>query len=299
MLSSTYRELVEHRRAVNEALVARGMLPLAMDFDAALPGHDLISASLSKVDAADAYVGMISYRYGQIIEESDRNPDQLSLTELEFRRAVKRRIPICMFIMHDDHPVPRGAVGKEKGTEKKLEDFIALARKDRIYAEFTSVDDVKAKAAQSLVDLRRVLDRRDGVSGPGGEFWAARFISNVPINVPHHFLGRDDALSAIHDVLAQKDGRAAITALHGLRGVGKTTLAAAYAERHAKYYRATWWIRAQTGDTMRADLVGLSVRLGWVASNEKEEPALGTVMERLRNEGDGVLLIYDNAIDAD
>ena len=169
MLSSTYRELVEHRRAVNEALVARGMLPLAMDFDAALPGHDLISASLSKVDAADAHVGMISYRYGQIIEESDRNPDQLSLTELEFRRAVKRRIPICMFIMHDDHPVPRGAVGKERGTEKKLEDFIALARKDRIYAEFTSVDDVKAKAAQLLVDLRRVLDRRDGVSGPGGE----------------------------------------------------------------------------------------------------------------------------------
>jgi ATP-dependent DNA ligase len=28
--------------------------------------------------------------------------------------------------------------------------------------------------------------------------------------------------------------------------VGKTTLAAAYAERHRGDYRATWWIRAQT-----------------------------------------------------
>jgi tetratricopeptide (TPR) repeat protein len=49
---------------------------------------------------------------------------------------------------------------------------------------------------------------------------------------------------------------------------------------------------------MRADLVGLGVRLGWVAADEKEEPALAAVMERLRHEGERVLLIFDNAIDA-
>jgi tetratricopeptide (TPR) repeat protein len=41
------------------------------------------------------------------------------------------------------------------------------------------------------------------------------------------------------------------------------------------------------------------VRLGWVRSDEKEEPALAAVMERLRHEGEGVLLIFDNATDAD
>ena len=50
---------------------------------------------------------------------------------------------------------------------------------------------------------------------------------------------------------------------------------------------------------MRADLVALGVRLGWVAADEKEEPALAAVMERLRHEGEGILLIFDNAIDAD
>jgi hypothetical protein len=35
-----------------------------------------------------------------------------------------------------------------------------------------------------------------------------------------------------------------------------------------------------------------------VAPNEKEEPALKTVMERLVHEGEGILLIYDNAVDA-
>jgi tetratricopeptide (TPR) repeat protein len=121
-------------------------------------------------------------------------------------------------------------------------------------------------------------------------------LSNIPINVPLHFLGRDDELAAIDAVLKSENGR--IAALLGLRGVGKSTLAAAYAERHKAEYRATWWIRAQTPETMRADLVALGVRLGWVAADEKEEPALAAVRGRVRGEGEGLLLIYDNAIDA-
>jgi tetratricopeptide (TPR) repeat protein len=124
-------------------------------------------------------------------------------------------------------------------------------------------------------------------------------VSNIPIRVPEHFLGREDSLAAIETALGRYEGRVAITALHGLRGVGKTTLAAAYAERHRADYRATWWIRAQTETTMRADLVGLGVRLGWVAAEEKEEPALAAVLERLRHEGEGILLICDNAMNAD
>jgi hypothetical protein len=95
------------------------------------------------------------------------------------------------------------------------------------------------------------------------------------------------------------EGRVAITALHGLRGVGKTTLAAAYAERHRGDYRATWWIRAQIAPTMSADPVALGVRLGWVGADDREEPALAAVMERLPREGEGILLIFDNAVDAD
>jgi hypothetical protein len=50
---------------------------------------------------------------------------------------------------------------------------------------------------------------------------------------------------------------------------------------------------------MRTDLIALAVRLGWIAATEKEEPAVAAVMERLRHESEGVLLIYDNATDAD
>jgi hypothetical protein len=148
------------------------------------------------------------------------------------------------------------------------------------------------------IRFREFMSKREApaaASFPGKVF----AVSNIPIRVPEHFMGRDDALAAIETALKRYEGRVAITALHGLRGVGKTTLAAAYADRHRGDYRATWWIRAQTEPTMRADLAALGVRLGWVAADEKEEPALAAVMERLRHEGEGCLLIYDNAIDAD
>jgi tetratricopeptide (TPR) repeat protein len=141
--------------------------------------------------------------------------------------------------------------------------------------------------------------RQQGSNKPQPRFPGTLTISNIPISVPRHFVGRDDALAAIATALADTKGPVTITTLHGLRGVGKTTLAAAYAERHRSDYRATWWIRAQTSDGMRADLVALGVRLRWVTADEKEEPALKTIIERLRDEGTGILLIYDNAIDAD
>lgn len=175
MLSSTYVELTAHREAVQHTMLGRELFPIAMENDAALPGHNLISASLSKVDKADAYIGLISYRYGQTPEDPVRNPEQLSLTELEFRRAVERKIPICMFIMHGSHPVDRSAIGQESDEKlRKLNAFIARAKENRIYAEFKSVDDLRANLAQSLAELRDAIDSRlhcplhaSGTASPG------------------------------------------------------------------------------------------------------------------------------------
>jgi hypothetical protein len=65
MLSSTYTELKDHRAAVSQGALGQGMFPLDIANDSAIPDKDLIDASLAKVDEADAYVGLISYRYGQ------------------------------------------------------------------------------------------------------------------------------------------------------------------------------------------------------------------------------------------
>src|SRR5262249_7810996 len=145
--------------------------------------------------------------------------------------------------------------------------------------------------------FREFIEKRtstDAVAFPGQAF----AVSNIPLRVPAHFIGREDALSAIEEALTREQSGPAVVALHGLRGVGKTTLATAFAERHRSDYRATWWIRAQTEAGMRADLVALGTRLRWVSADDKEDPALAAVMERLRHEGEGILLIFDNAVDA-
>jgi tetratricopeptide (TPR) repeat protein len=158
-----------------------------------------------------------------------------------------------------------------------------------------------ARYAEWRLELRRARATSQGGKGHGAPALTVKGLpaSNIPIRVPTHFMGRDEALLDIEAALKRDQGRVAITALHGLRGVGKTTLAAAYADRHRGDYQATWWIRAQTEASMRADLVALGIRLGWVGVDDKEEPALAAVIERLCHEGEGILLIFDNATGAD
>jgi len=122
--------------------------------------------------------------------------------------------------------------------------------------------------------------------------------SNIPEGmVPRVFRGREEALAAIETALAAGGGRAAVTALHGLRGVGKTVLAAAFAERHAGDYRAAWWVHAETEAGLRADLAGLAVRLQWAAADAAEADAVEAAGEGLRRDGGGILVVFDNARD--
>jgi hypothetical protein len=160
MLSSTYKELAGHREAVRDAMLRQDFFPVSMENDSALPDHTLITASLGKVDEADGYVGLLGYRYGQTPEDA-LNPEKLSLTELEFRRAVERKIPICMFLMRGDHPVPLSALLAVDDEEKrKLAAFVERAKQNRIWADFGSIEELRSGAIQSLGRMREGLDQR-------------------------------------------------------------------------------------------------------------------------------------------
>jgi tetratricopeptide (TPR) repeat protein len=304
MLSSTFTDLKEHRQKAIEAISKLGYLPKVMEHTGAGAGADVIESSLNMVRDSVAYVGVISLKYGQTPLDPDRNPNRLSITELEFNEAIRLNRPILLFIMGDEHPVKRADIELESDKRKKLDAFRERAKRmrggsevERVYEVFESLEQFSTAAA---IAIGRLVSNLDSSAAPIVAKLAtpSPALSNIPINVPRHFLGRDEDLMAIDSALRRNQGRVAITALHGLRGVGKTTLAAAYAEQHRADYRATWWIRAETEPTMRADLVGLGVQLGWIGADAQEEPALGAVLEKLRGDGQDILLIYDNAINA-
>ena len=124
MVSSTFTDLKDHRAALIKAIDGLNFKSEAMEHASAKPDGDVIDASLQMVRNASAYVGVISHKYGQIPEDPNRNPDGLSLTELEFNEAQRLDRPVLIFIMGDDHDVKRADVEKDPEKIKKLEAFL-------------------------------------------------------------------------------------------------------------------------------------------------------------------------------
>src|SRR5205807_3174080 len=109
MISSTAADLPEHRKEILDACMRQSMFPIMMEH---LPASDAeaISASLKLVNEADIYVGVFAHRYGYVPKEN--NPQKISITEMEYNRAVERDIARLIFLMYDDHPIKAGDVEK-------------------------------------------------------------------------------------------------------------------------------------------------------------------------------------------
>ncbi|MFN8993640.1 MAG: hypothetical protein ACK5X3_08295, partial [Pseudomonadota bacterium] len=116
---------------------------------------------------------------------------------------------------------------RDVGVSKRMMEYYRDGRRlPRDLAKFLEVlfaDDPRHATARAT--LRGAFDAARGIAAPAG----AVALSNIPIRIPTHVMGREEPLALIHAALCRYAGRVASTALHGRRGVGKTVLAAAYA----------------------------------------------------------------------
>lgn len=163
MVSSTFTDLREHRLALIKAIKGQGLTDLAMENDSAKPHGDVIDSSLQMVRDAAGYVGVISFKYGQVPVCAERNPRGLSITELEFDEALRLNRPVLLFIMGDEHTLRPAEVERDAGKLALLNAFRERAKQsasgvNRVYAVFDSLEDFRAKAIQSVAELRRHLD---------------------------------------------------------------------------------------------------------------------------------------------
>jgi len=157
MISSTARDLPQHREQVMSACLAQNLFPRMMEH---LPASDAnaIEASLRMVDESDLYIGIIGFRYGYVPRGFKK-----SITEMEYDRAGERKIPRLMFLMHDDHAVRAadvetgpGAVGVRAFRQRILE--------DRVLGTFTSPENLRGHALLALGEFRGVPQRQELVS---------------------------------------------------------------------------------------------------------------------------------------
>ncbi|MEU8819146.1 FxSxx-COOH system tetratricopeptide repeat protein [Actinoplanes sp. NPDC048796] len=138
------------------------------------------------------------------------------------------------------------------------------------------------------VDARRIELRR-----PSAAPDIVGRLTNLPRPPVRLFVGREDALAALDEVMA--GGRGVITqAVHGLGGVGKSEMALQYAHRHRDRYQVRWWISCDNPDTITTSLADLTTRLNadlMVTATPLE--AATWAIGWLQNQS-GWLLILDN-----
>lgn len=166
--------------------------------------------------------------------------------------------------------------------------------------------------AGTWVEFRDSLDEPDafhrlvcgirGVApGPGGTQadvqGSPRSLHNLPFAPNPAFTGREAELERLGEHL-QKQGGVALTqtvALHGLGGVGKTQLAVEYAWKHLGGYEAVLWVRADSPETLDANLAGLAGVLGLPEASAKELNVQTTAVLGWLKRHQHWLLIADNA----
>jgi hypothetical protein len=137
-VSSTFEDLREYREAVYAQLRKFRLDPLAMEDYVAGEARPL-DRCVKDVVAADVYLGLFAWRYGYVPEED--NPEGLSITEIEYRTAVKHGKSLLIFLLSDQAPWPPKLMDSHLATPdrganiKRLRDRLA---KDHMVSLFSS-----------------------------------------------------------------------------------------------------------------------------------------------------------------
>ena len=143
-LSSTYDDLREERREVIHALLELDCIPCSMEN---FPADDDEQFEFIKsvIDECDYYVLIIAGRYGSIGKNGK------SFTEMEYRYAKKKRIPILTFIHSDIGYLSFDKSEKSELNRKKLESFIKYASKDKMAKFWNGKEDLVSKVKSAMI----------------------------------------------------------------------------------------------------------------------------------------------------
>jgi tetratricopeptide (TPR) repeat protein len=265
--------------AIESAISRAGEVVVDMAYFAA---HDLPPAQLDRdmVATADVYVLLAGFCYGSPV----RDRPELSYTEHEFEVAGELGIPRLVFLVSGQAQGPAGLFvdpqygARQAGFRQRLRD-----------SGVTATDVLSPDHAETVVfHALSQLPRAESTLAPVGRVWG------IPAR-PARFAGRDDHLATLRSAL-RAHRPVAVQAVHGMSGVGKTTLALEYAHRHAEDYDIAWWIPAEQPDLIPGRLAALAQALRLAHRTDTNASAVARLLGALQDQ-DRWLLVFDNAED--
>jgi len=270
MLSSTFADLEEHRQSAIDAILKFGFMPRVMEFSGTNADKDVIDTSLTMVRDAAAYVGIIGFRYGQTPFDSARNPNRLSVTELEFNEATRLGRPIILFIMDEAHLLKKAHIEGDPDKLRKLNEFRERAKLmhgkgevQRVYEPFSSLQQFAGSAAIAIGNLIRLLEQDEWADSRTIESSATlghvteqqRILQEQTLEtqlsrppalaaVPrylgsHSFVGRESELMILSDWCDAADPNSMLL-LEAVGGSGKSMLTWEWLTKHSSTAREDW-----------------------------------------------------------
>jgi len=142
-ISSTYSDLIEHRKKTAEAIERLGQQGIRMEVFGAR-SEDATEVSLDEINQAELFVGIYAHRYGYIPQGSEQ-----SITEMEYHYAAEHKKPLFCFIVDDDYPW-RPAFIETEPARRRLSAFKEKVKTTVVRDSFTTPDELAFKVAASI-----------------------------------------------------------------------------------------------------------------------------------------------------
>jgi hypothetical protein len=210
-ISSSGKDLADYREATIEICSQLGLRPVAMELFEGR-GASAIESSKRELAQANLYVGIFAHRYGYIEQGYTK-----AASELEFDYAQALQLEQLCFLVDPSYPWPPDLIDYEHYQQLTLfKEKIARF----IRAEFTSIDDFKAKLIYSIVEWQK---KQHLFTGATPVFESSFRV--IPFR-PNLVIGREEAINELKErfgINSSKSRRSPII-IRGWPGVGKTTL---------------------------------------------------------------------------
>lgn len=173
-ISSTYTDLIEERKKMQEILLMADCIPAGMEAFVAT-NDEQFNVIKKVIDLCDYYVLIIGGRYGSVNEKTG-----LSYTEMEYDYAVEKGIPVLVFCLDSSVVLPKEKTEQDSSKQDKLMRFKDKAMRNRLASMWKDMSEFSGKAAISIMKAKSEIDRLGWIrANTAGLFNNAELLSQI------------------------------------------------------------------------------------------------------------------------